>query len=89
VVAVTVDGQDVGFAMLQAGLAWHDKRHNRRRLSGTKTSDYAEAQQLAVQNFTGLWVDPHRMAPWLWRASVNQPRLRQRCTVGATGGRNP
>jgi endonuclease YncB( thermonuclease family) len=89
VATVTVDGQDVGFAMLQVGLAWHDRHYNRKSLSGTRTSDYAEAQQRAVQNFTGLWVDPHRVAPWLWRASGNQPRLRPRCTVGAPRGRTP
>lgn len=85
VATLAVGGQDVGLALLQAGLAWYDRRYNRPRLSGA-TSDYAEAQQRAVLNFSGLWAEPRQKAPWLWRAGGSEPRSRPHCIRDAIRG---
>jgi endonuclease YncB( thermonuclease family) len=79
VATLAVDDLDVGLAMLQAGLAWHDRRYNSPRLSGT-TSHYAEAQRGATFKHAGLWAGSERMAPWLWRTGAHQPRGRLHCS---------
>lgn len=89
VATLAVGEHDVGFALLQAGLAWHDRRYHRPRLQGA-TGHYAEAQQGAVLSFAGLWEEPQQVAPWLWRAEGRQSRIRPHC-IGddATRGRTP
>lgn len=79
---------DVGFALLQAGLAWHDRRYHWPRLQGA-ASHYAEAQQGAVLSFTGLWAEPRQMAPWQWRADGGQSRIRPHCVGDTAWGRTP
>ena len=79
VATLTVDDHDVGLAMLQAGLAWHDRRYNRPRLPEV-TRHYAEAQQGATLRLAGLWAGSKRMAPWLWRTGAHQPRGRLHCS---------
>jgi len=88
VATLAVDKQDVGFALLQAGLAWHDQRYHRPRLQGA-TGHYAEAQQGAVLSFAGLWAEPRQVAPWQWRADGSQSRIRPYCLGDATRGRTP
>lgn len=88
VATLAVGGQDVGFELLQAGLAWHDRRYHRPRLQGA-ASHYAEAQQGAVLSFTGLWAEPRQVAPWQWRADGSQSRIRPHCVGDATRGKNP
>lgn len=88
VATLAVDEQDVGFALLQAGLAWHDRRYHRPRLQGA-TSHYAEAQQGAVLSFAGLWAEPRQVAPWQWRADGSQSRIRPHCVGDAPRGRTP
>jgi endonuclease YncB( thermonuclease family) len=78
VATVAVGEQDVGFALLQAGLAWYDRRYDRPRLPAA-TNQYAAAQQRAALNFTGLWAEPRQTAPWLWRADGSQSRSRPHC----------
>lgn len=88
VATLAVGGQDVGVVLLQAGLAWHDRRYHRPRLQGA-TSHYAEAQQGAVLSFAGLWAEPLQVAPWQWRADGSQSRIRPNCVGNATRGRTP
>jgi len=88
VATLAVGGQDVGLAMLQAGLAWHDRRYHRPRLQGA-TGHYAEAQQGAVLSFTGLWAEPRQVAPWQWRADGGQSRIRTHCVGDTAWGRTP
>lgn len=83
VATLAVGGQDVGFVMLQSGLAWHDRRFHRQRPPGS-TSHYDEAQQVAILNFTGLWAEPRQTAPWLWRAEGSLTRIRPHCGGVAT-----
>lgn len=88
VATLEVGEQDVGFALLEAGLAWHDRRYHRQRLQGA-TNHYAEAQQGAVLSFTGLWAQPRQVAPWRWRADGSQSRIRPHCVCDATRGSTP
>jgi endonuclease YncB( thermonuclease family) len=93
VATLAVGGQDVGLAMLQAGLAWHDRRYHQPRLQGA-TGHYAEAQQGAVLSFAGLWAEPRQVAPrqvapWQWRTDGSQSRIRPHCIGDATRGRAP
>ena len=69
VARLSVDGQDVGLAMLRQGLAWHYKHYD---------SDpvYAGAENTARAQHLGLWADPHPVAPWDFRhggASARTP----------------
>lgn len=79
VATLAVDDLDVGLAMLQAGLAWHDRRYNSPRIPEA-TSRYAEAQRGATFKHAGLWAGSERMAPWLWRTGAHQPRGRLHCS---------
>ena len=78
VVTMAVGEQDLGLTLLQAGLAWHDRRYHRPRLQGA-TGHYAEAQQ----------DEPRQVAPWQWRAGGGQSRIRPYCIGDATRGRTP
>ena len=73
VATLAVGEHDVGFALLQAGLAWHDRRYHRPRLQGA-TGHYAEAQRGAVLSLAGLWAEPRQVAPWQWRENGLQIR---------------
>jgi endonuclease YncB( thermonuclease family) len=88
VATLAVGEHDVGFALLQAGLAWHDWRHHPPRLQGA-TGHYAEAQQRAVLSFAGLWSEPRHVAPWQWRAGSSQSRFRPHCKGVASRMKNP
>lgn len=57
---VTVDGQDVNAAMLEAGMAWHYDRFDDRQ-------SMADKQTAARAAGLGLWADAHPVAPWAWR----------------------
>jgi endonuclease YncB( thermonuclease family) len=83
VATLAVGGQDVGLAMLQAGLAWHDHRRNGPGLSG-EIRRYAEAQYGAVGLLAGLWAEPERMSPRLWRTAGYQTGTKKRCLGGPT-----
>jgi endonuclease YncB( thermonuclease family) len=78
VATLAVDDLDVGLAMLQAGLAWHDRRSDLPRLPEAN-SHYAEAQRGASLKLAGLWAGSERMAPWLWRSGAHQPRGKRHC----------
>ena len=60
VARLSVDGQDVGLAMLRQGFAWHYKHYD---------SDpvYASAENAARAQHLGLWADAHPEAPWDYR----------------------
>ena len=57
---VFVDDKYLSLELVNAGLAWHDRKHNSEKiLSG--------AQKRAKKNKTGLWSKPKPTAPWLYR----------------------
>ena len=46
--------------MLKAGLAWHYKKYS-------TDANYAQLENTARKNKTGLWKDPNPIAPWDFR----------------------
>ncbi|WP_288132406.1 thermonuclease family protein [Accumulibacter sp.] len=63
---VTVDGQDVGLALVTAGHAWVHPLYVRRLSAGT-ASRYRAAEQAARSARRGLWSASSPVAPWVWR----------------------
>ena len=61
---ISVDGKDVGRAMVVAGAAWVDPR---------STSPYMNDQQDAQKSGKGLWSDPASIPPWEHRKSAEAP----------------
>jgi len=57
---ISIDGRDVGLAMLEAGMAWHFTKYD-------QSKAYAEAEQSARAAKHGLWTDKKPIPPWEWR----------------------
>jgi micrococcal nuclease len=60
---VTVDGRDVGLALVEAGFAWHFLRYS-------DDPRLAAAEQAARAARRGLWADPNPIPPWEYRRPV-------------------
>jgi endonuclease YncB( thermonuclease family) len=65
---VYVDGQDVGLAQLDAGMAWVYRQYVG-ELHPTMQIDYIAAEDRARANMAGLWRDREPVPPWEWRRS--------------------
>jgi endonuclease YncB( thermonuclease family) len=63
---VTVDGVDVGLALIQQGYAWHFKKYQRTQTKPDRFI-YAESEDRARAEQKGLWHDAHPVPPWEWR----------------------
>jgi endonuclease YncB( thermonuclease family) len=63
---VTVQGKDVNFEQVRAGLAWHYKDFAGEQSSGDRER-YAGAEMMARQSRVGLWSDKNPEAPWAYR----------------------
>ncbi len=61
------DGQDLSLALVRAGLAWHDTKHD----SGPIL---ARAERAARDERRGLWSQRRPVPPWEWRR--RHPRRR-------------
>jgi endonuclease YncB( thermonuclease family) len=61
VARVSVDGKDLGAAMIEAGLAWSE--------SGA-SSDLKTAQEKAKSGKQGLWASANPTAPWDFRKNA-------------------
>ena len=72
VCVVTVDGRDVGLALLEAGAAWHFKAFAREQSTWDRLR-YARAEEDARRRRAGLWEDPEALPPWEWRRGVRVP----------------
>jgi endonuclease YncB( thermonuclease family) len=77
VATLSVGGQDVGLAMLEAGLAWRDGRYDRPRRRGGSTR-YADAQRTASATGVGLWATA-ATPPWTWRHEQPRSEPKSRC----------
>lgn len=78
VATLAVGGQDVGLALLRAGIATHDRRFDK----ALPTADrlvYLLAQQGAKVGREGLWASDVPEDPWLWRTNTQVNRFRVRC----------
>jgi len=63
---VRVDGRDVNFEQVRAGLAWHYKQYEREQRPKDRTA-YAQAEVNARKNRLGLWRDSNPLPPWEFR----------------------
>lgn len=57
--------QIVNQEMIKRGMAWHFKKYSKDQI-------YAHLETTARKNKTGLWQDPHPVAPWEWRKPGNK-----------------
>jgi len=60
VARVYVDDEDVSLKLVKAGFAWHFKRYS-------SDPELAQAEITARNARSGLWADPHAIAPWEFR----------------------
>lgn len=60
---VTIDGRDVGLALIEAGLAWCDPA-DAASLPPQVREAYGQACALAKTQRRGLWQDTHPTPPW-------------------------
>lgn len=63
---VTVDGVDLGLALIQQGYAWHFKKYQRTQPKPDRAV-YSEAEDAAREKRIGLWRDADPVPPWDWR----------------------
>ncbi len=63
---VIVDGHDVNLVQVKAGMAWF-YRYYQKELNAENRKLYAQAEDEARANKTGLWQDKNPMPPWEWR----------------------
>ncbi len=68
---VLLDGKDVNFAQLRAGLAWYFKKYER-DVAADRRQPYADAEREARQARRGLWADPNPQPPWEYRHPENE-----------------
>lgn len=69
---VSVNGRDVGLALVQAGAAWHFRAYANEQSPADRVR-YARAEESARTTQTGLWADPEAVPPWDWRRGVRVP----------------
>jgi endonuclease YncB( thermonuclease family) len=69
---VSVEGRDVGLALVQAGAAWHFRAYAQEQ-SPADRARYARAEEAARTLKAGLWADPEAVPPWDWRRGVRVP----------------
>jgi endonuclease YncB( thermonuclease family) len=68
---VTVDGLDVGLALIRQGYAWHFKKYQRTQAKADRAI-YSDAEDRARAELIGLWRDPKPIAPWDWRKAKRE-----------------
>ena len=66
VCTVFVNGQDVGLAQLDAGLAWWYRKYAHEQLPKDRI-EYEAAGDRAAADRVGLWQDANPVPPWEWR----------------------
>jgi endonuclease YncB( thermonuclease family) len=71
VCTLSVDGADLGMALLRAGFAWHYLDYLREQ-TREQAQAYAEAQMAAREAGRGLWADAEPTPPWAWRRESRQ-----------------
>lgn len=63
---ILVNGTDVNFEQIKAGLAWHYKKYQKEQ-SPSDRSQYADAESTARAGHLGLWADADPTPPWEFR----------------------
>ena len=77
VAVLTLNGGDVGLAMISAGLAWA-YRDFFKDLPDGYAEAYEQAESEARQSGRGLWGSPYPMEPWKWRRVYREMREKGR-----------
>ncbi|MGC4128671.1 MAG: thermonuclease family protein [Bergeyella sp.] len=54
------DGRNLNKELVKNGLAWHFKKYS-------DSEEYAQLENEARANKTGIWSEPNPIAPWYWR----------------------
>jgi endonuclease YncB( thermonuclease family) len=67
VARIVKDGQDVNYAQIARGYAWHYQQYARKTQDGAAFERYAKAQGQAQQKHIGLWQEGNPTPPWQWR----------------------
>ncbi len=67
VARIVKDGQDVNYAQLAKGYAWHYQQYARKSQDRSAYSRYAKTQDEAQQKQLGLWREAKPTPPWEWR----------------------
>lgn len=63
---VYLNGEDIGFKQIEAGMAWHFKQYSYEQ-TPEERKKYAQAQAAAQNDRRGLWEDKEPVAPWVYR----------------------
>lgn len=63
---ILVDGKDANLQQIKAGLAWHYKKYQKEQSVEDRLT-YAQAEEQALTEKQGLWIDPDPTPPWNWR----------------------
>ena len=66
------DGQDVNYAQLTKGYAWHYSQYAKKSQDGSDYQRYQQAQDTARSKKTGLWKEASPTPPWEWRRGQQQ-----------------
>jgi len=61
-----LDGRDMNFGQVTAGLAWHYKKYSSEQAPEDRVR-YADAEVMARNGRLGLWRDPNPIPPWEYR----------------------
>lgn len=67
---VLVSNQDINLEQIKRGMAWFYNKY-KRELEQEDRIAYAQAQQEAEANQTGLWLDKNPIPPWEFRSIRN------------------
>ena len=70
VARIHVGGEDVGLALLKAGLAWHYTAYS-------QDPEYASAERAARAARRGLWADTDPVPPWVQRRHPASPKSKR------------
>jgi endonuclease YncB( thermonuclease family) len=63
---VLLNGTDTNLEQVKRGLAWHYSKYKKEQPFEDRLN-YLHAQEAAMQQKLGLWVEPEPIAPWDWR----------------------
>lgn len=73
VARITKDGQDINYAQIAKGYAWHYSQYARKSQADSEYTRYQSAQANARSKKSGLWRDAKPTPPWQWRNEQRQP----------------
>ncbi len=62
------DGRDINLEMVRAAMAWWYRKYAYEQSTVVRAL-YESAEMKARENRRGLWINPHPVPPWEWRAT--------------------